>query len=73
MIDPDNILIPRKPVESSNIQSIGYNIDFNILEIEFKENRVYRYYDVPLEEYRSLMEADSHGSYFNREIKSEDK
>lgn len=53
----------RKPVKSSNILSIGYDDDELILEIEFKNNAVYHYYDVPYNVYNNLMNASSHGKY----------
>jgi len=51
-------------VESSNLESVGYDEENEILEVEFKSGAVYRYYDVPPEVYEELMTADSHGSYF---------
>ena len=59
--------IERIPVESSNIESIGYS--GYILEVEFQGGSVYRYPEVPIEVYKELMEADSHGSYFHRNVK----
>lgn len=59
----------RKPVVSSNIASIGYDENNNILEIEFNNGNVYEYYDVPLHEYEGLMSADSKGTYLNANIK----
>lgn len=59
----------RERVKSSNIVSIGYDLDSQILEIEFKKNSVYQYYDVPENEYIELMNADSHGKYLNSNIK----
>lgn len=61
----------RTYVESSHIQSIGYDPDNAILEIEFKKNgAIYQYYDVPQYEYDELMNAESKGKYFNKNIKS---
>lgn len=60
----------RRPVESSLIQSVGYDLASSVLEIEFAEShRVYQYFDVPLSIYSELMAADSKGSYFNDYIK----
>ena len=59
----------REIVSSSNIISIGYDEDSRILEIEFKKNRIYHYYDVPKNEFDGLMNASSHGSYLNENIK----
>ena len=59
----------RKSVESSNISSIGYDTNNNILEVEFKNGDVYQYFNVPESEYKGIMEADSHGKYLNSNIK----
>lgn len=54
----------RIPVNSSNIVSIGYDKESQMLEIEFKTRRIYRYSSVPPHVYASLMRSDSHGKYF---------
>ncbi len=60
----------REPVESTAIKSIGYNEDKKLLEIEILDTgRIYKYFDVPLEEYLDLLDAKSLGEYYNRVIK----
>ena len=59
----------RTPVVSSNIESIGYDSNSKILEVEFTNMSVYRYYEVPEDVYEELMAAESKGSYLHREIK----
>jgi hypothetical protein len=60
----------RRPVESSLIRSVGYDLASSVLEVEFVEGgRVYEYYDVPLSVYSELMAAESKGSYFNDHIR----
>ena len=59
----------RQLVESSNLASIGYDAENEILEIEFNHGGVYQYFDVPENVYDELMDADSHGQYFDRNIK----
>ncbi|MGJ5040902.1 KTSC domain-containing protein [Bradyrhizobium sp. HKCCYLRH1062] len=59
----------RQSVVSSNLVSVGYDEDSSTLEVEFKSGAVYRYFNVPLFEYERLMEASSHGIYFNANIK----
>ena len=61
----------RVPVVSSNLVSVGYDEDAKILEIEFKQNHVYQYKDVPKNIHEGLMNADSHGIYFHRNIKDQ--
>lgn len=59
----------RTPVSSSNLVSVGYDADTNTLEVEFRENRVYRYAQVPQSAYDDLMNATSRGSHFSRHIR----
>lgn len=59
----------RQPVRSSNIRSIGYDETSRTLEIEFTSGDVYQYFDVPQREHQALMQASSHGSYLNKNIK----
>lgn len=59
----------RINVNSSNIISIGYDKDSQLLEVEFKKNSIYHYYNVPKNEYDGLMNASSHGRYLNENIK----
>lgn len=59
----------RNYVTSSNIRSVGYDTDNQILEIEFNSGAVYRYSNVPNSEYEGMMNADSKGKYFHSNIK----
>ena len=59
----------RTHVESSNIESIGYDLRSQTLEIEFLNGTIYQYFDVPERIFEELMVADSHGRYLNANIK----
>jgi ATP-dependent DNA helicase RecG len=61
----------RQSVESSNLASIGYDAENEILEIEFNHGGVYQYFDVPENVYEELMNADSHGVYFLANIRND--
>jgi hypothetical protein len=61
----------RTPVDSSMMASVGYDAASRTLEIEFRSGRVYQYFDVPRRIHRELMKAESHGCYFNDEIRDE--
>jgi hypothetical protein len=61
----------RTKVDSSNLASVGYDADNQILEIEFNHGGVYQYFDVPEDVYDDLMNADSHGKYFVANIKDD--
>lgn len=59
----------RQSVTSSNLASIGYDAENKILEVEFNHGGVYQYFGVPENVYEELMNASSHGQYFDRNIK----
>lgn len=59
----------RVPVASSDIRSVGYDEESEVLEIEFHSGGIYQYSVVPESVYAGLMSAPSHGSYFHRHIK----
>lgn len=59
----------RKSVQSSNIASIGYDENSATLEIEFLNNSIYQYFDVPKHIYTELMRVDSQGRYLAQNIK----
>ena len=60
----------RQEVDSSSINSIGYDEESEILEIEFRGG-VYQYEGVPEYVYNDLMNAGSTGKFFNEDIKNE--
>lgn len=68
---PDRIVarIPRKPVGSSAIAGIGYSKRLHILDIEFRNGAIYRYFDVSQQAYRHLMKAESKTRYYLQNIK----
>ena len=59
-----------QPVSSSNIASIGYDSDNQIVYINFLNGSTYAYKGVPEQEFESLRTASSVGSYFNRNYKN---
>lgn len=58
----------REQVSSSNVKSIGYDINTSILEVEFKNGRVYQYFNVPINVYNAFINASSIGKYLNSNI-----
>ncbi|MBA2351953.1 MAG: KTSC domain-containing protein [Burkholderiales bacterium] len=58
----------RISVISSAINSIGYDAETGILEIEFAGGNAYQYYDVPHHVYDEMMHAESLGAYVNEAI-----
>ena len=60
----------RTAVDSSNLHSVGYDPNSQILEVAFLNGRIYQYENVPQEVYQNLMNAPSHGSYFHHHIRT---
>ena len=61
--------IPTEPVESSNIEAVGYDRKTSTLRIIFQGNRAYDYPMFPEQEFKKLLEAESKGKFFNTRIK----
>jgi hypothetical protein len=62
--------IPRQPIASSAIASAGYCAERGILDIEFRRDRtLYRYFDVPPDISRQLLDAPSVGRCFLTSIR----
>jgi len=59
----------RQNVNSSNLASVGYENTSNTLEVKFNHGGIYQYSNVPESVYLGLMNASSHGKYFDANIK----
>jgi len=59
----------RKSVSSSNLASVGYDVQSQTLEIEFNNGGIYQYLAVPASVHYGLMNASSHGEYFDLHVK----
>lgn len=59
----------HKPVESSNIESVGYDPDAKRLEVRFKGGQLWEYDDVDEATHADLLNADSVGKYFHAHIR----
>ena len=60
----------RHHVRSSALQSVGYDPDRKILELEFKDNGdVWQYFKLPASVYNKFIHADSLGNFFVKRIK----
>ena len=57
------------PVVSSNLARIRYDENTLTLEIEFQGGHIYQYFDVPVQVFEGLRNAESLGKYFNQQIK----
>lgn len=58
-------------VESSNIHSVGYDTQAHTLEVVFKSSidTVYCYENVSAVTFAKLLNAESHGKFFTKNIK----
>lgn len=57
-------------VDSSNIEAIGYDSDAQELHVRFlNSGETYVYYNVEEWVFHEFMQADSKGTYLNRNIK----
>lgn len=60
----------RTAVQSSNLKSVGYDLDSKTLEVEFQDASVYQYSNVPQAHHDGLMQARSKGAYLHRHIRN---
>lgn len=60
----------RVAVESSSVASVGYDAARAVLELEFRNGAVYRYFAVPAPVYEGLMRSESKGVYVNRLVRN---
>jgi hypothetical protein len=59
----------RQSVTSSNLRSVGYDVDSQTLELEFDNGSIYQYYGVPEKVHRGSMQAPSKGSHLHQHIR----
>jgi hypothetical protein len=56
-------------VESTTVATVAYDASRELLQIEFRDRTVYRYFGVPAEVHDALMRAHSKGRCFNSLIR----
>lgn len=59
----------RKYIPSSGLLGVRYQPYTGVLEVAFHNGHIYQYFEVPPQAYRDLMEATSHGRFFNHFIR----
>lgn len=59
----------RERVTSRSIRSIGYDPETRTLEVEFNNDGLYKYFEVPDAVYTALLRASSKGAYMNDHVK----
>ena len=61
--------VEMKPVESTHIESVGYDSDKKILTVKFKSESTYDYYPITEMLYEEFMASESKGKYFREFIR----
>lgn len=59
-----------KPVDSSNIEAVGYDPANKTMAVRFKGGNVYHYHDVEQDAHAALIGAKSIGNHFHTNIKN---
>jgi len=59
----------RIPVSSTDLASVGYDVESSVLEVEFHKSGIYQYFGVAADVHDQLISASSKGRYFNEVIK----
>lgn len=57
------------PVNSSTINTVGYNPDTQELHVKFHGSGTYVYHNVPEETHKAFMASDSKGKFLHNNIK----
>jgi hypothetical protein len=52
------------------LASAAYSPEQSLLDLEFHDGTLYRFFDVPAACFHQLMASDSKGAYFNRNIRN---
>jgi hypothetical protein len=58
----------KKAVESSTFSAVGYNAEMQVLEVQFKNGRIYQYVKVAYETYMDFMNSPSKGKFLHSSI-----
>lgn len=58
----------RSVMTGSCMKSIGYDVEYHILEAELKNGELYQYFEVPLCIYYAVIRTPASENYFDRYI-----
>jgi KTSC domain len=67
MITPS---VPNVAVQSALLVRVGYDSSQSVLELQFRDSAIYRYFAVPPDVVGQLLSSDSKGSFFNRHVRN---
>lgn len=66
----DDPFMKRAHINSSVFEQVGYDLEKQILELKFKDEKpVWQYLNLPLRVFRAFMRAASKGRYFVTKIR----
>ena len=56
-------------VDSKTLRRVGYDAQRRLLQLEFHNGSIYKYFEVPATVHQQLMQAASKGTYSNQSIR----
>jgi hypothetical protein len=59
----------RIKISSEDVQSVGYDRDNSVLEIELMQAGTFQYFNVPEKVYARFLNSKSYGDYFLKNIR----
>jgi hypothetical protein len=62
-------IMQRVQIESTLLKFVRYDPKKRQLDVELRSGELYRYFNVPSSCYLELLEAESKGTYYNRNIR----
>jgi hypothetical protein len=60
-----------QPLDSELLASAAYDRGKQTLYLRFRSGEVYRYFELPGEQYQAFLDAESHGRYFLSHIRNQ--
>lgn len=60
----------RYAVESTTLDCISYAAERSMLEVQFQDGALYRFFAVPATCFQELLRSESKGRYFNANIRN---
>jgi hypothetical protein len=70
---PNPAQIPMNKVDSTHLAQVGHDPQERTLQVAFRDSSVYQYFGVPTPTAQALLDAESKGQFFNRNIRSKYK
>jgi hypothetical protein len=58
------------PLQSTLLVSAAYHAQSSVLDLQFHDGTLYRFFDVPAACFQALLDSDSKGAFFNASIRN---